>query len=83
MNKNKSKENIEWMLLEPRNENGEASGIGTWGGHVYTIVVLQAGTCVATHQFRGGEITVLVTGVDGHRAWRTVRDHCTAMQHAA
>jgi hypothetical protein len=69
----KANENIDWTLLEPRDAKGEAAGIGRWQGHTYVCHRLGDGSFAATHQYRGGEPTLLKTGVTGHRAWRVAR----------
>jgi hypothetical protein len=74
--------NINWTVLEPRNEKGEAAGFGVWGPHVFHITPLQSGNWFATHTFEG--VVTQVTqkhGVpSGHLAWRMARDHLTKIQ---
>ena len=73
-------ENICWTKLEPRDANGDCAAIGTWQGHVYSCLRLADGSWASTHQFQGGAVTVLATGVQGRKAWRAARDHCTEQQ---
>jgi hypothetical protein len=78
----KSLENITWTVMEPRQENGEASGVGTWEDHTWFIARTAEGQWATAHVHKG-LVTQFPLADRGHDAWRAVRNHCTRLQHEA
>jgi hypothetical protein len=70
-------------LFEERDWRGEAEGIRKCGEHVYEFTRLDDGTFMVTHQFAGGEVEVLKSGVRGGTCYKAVMQHHRAMHEAS